>query len=185
MEMTQFLQRFVVCAEDELLALEVLVEVVYPLDNGGSLQQERRVILFMVFQLSRCKLDGVELAVFIHLGEEGPEASGCVGRARGRIRDQSILAVNSGEGHYWFRDELFPEVDEGIHGCLWQRTSFVSGILQGEPEQWCGNDRKVLDVSPEKVAQAYKRSDHFDISWCLGGLDCLELVLAWLDSFWS
>jgi len=36
----------------------------------------------------------------------------------------------------------------------------------------------------EEVAQAHEGSDCLDISWRFGILDCLQLVLAWFDSFW-
>jgi hypothetical protein len=36
MEVAQFLQWLVVCVEDELLALEVLIEVIHPPDRGHS-----------------------------------------------------------------------------------------------------------------------------------------------------
>jgi hypothetical protein len=47
----------------------------------------------MIFQLSWSKGDCIKLAVFVHLSEYGPEASGGVGGARGGIRDKGILAV--------------------------------------------------------------------------------------------
>jgi hypothetical protein len=73
----------------------------------------------VVFELARGKRNGVKFSIFINLGEYGSKASWSVGGARGGIRDQGVLAVQSWKGHDWFGDELFSEVYEGGHGGFW------------------------------------------------------------------
>ncbi len=98
-QMTELLQWLVIRVEDELLALEVLLEVIHTPDSGCGLQQEWGVVLFVIFQLPGCEQNGIELAILVHLSAYCPESSRCVCRARGGVRDQGVLSVDSGKSH--------------------------------------------------------------------------------------
>ena len=50
----------------------------------------------MVLELAGGKRNGVEFAVLVHLGQDGPQASGRLGGAGGGIGDQSVLRSNLG-----------------------------------------------------------------------------------------
>ncbi len=58
-------------------------------------------------------------------------------------------------------------------------------ILPGELEKWCCNDGEVLDVVPEEIAEPHEGSDTLYVIRQSRPLDCLQLGLAWFDSFWS
>jgi hypothetical protein len=60
---------------------------------------------------------------------------------------------------------------------------FVSQIFVSEFKKWTCNDGKVLDVCLEKVTQAHKGTNYFDISGQFGLFDDLKLVFPRLDTF--
>ncbi len=73
----------------------------------------------------------VEFAVLVHLGQNGPQASGRLCGAGGGVGDQGVLAIQFRKRHDWFGDELPPESVEGCLGLLGQRSSLVAGVLPG------------------------------------------------------
>ena len=76
MHLTQFLQRPVVRVEREASALQVGVEMVHRPHGGLHLQEERRVVGLVLLQPPAGVGDGVVTALLVHLGQDGPEASG-------------------------------------------------------------------------------------------------------------
>ncbi len=66
-----------------------------------------------------------------------------------------FLSVH-GKSHQGFGHQLFPKINECIHGWFRQRASFVAGVFPGEFEQQSGNDSKALDVHLEEVAEPHE-----------------------------
>ncbi len=76
MQVTKFLQWFVIRVQDESFALEVLVEEVHPPYSGGSFKYEGRVVHFVILEL----LDEIawkfpSLSTFVRMAPRPPGMS--------------------------------------------------------------------------------------------------------------
>jgi len=73
--MIQFFQWLVIYVENELLSSKAYIKN-FHFPQSSSFQKERWVIFLMVFELSCCQWNGIEISIFVHLCQDAPSPPG-------------------------------------------------------------------------------------------------------------
>ena len=113
-EMRQIGLWLLINLQDERLAAKVLVKRVHPVEGVGHVDEERRVVGLMIFELAGRMRDHVERSLLLDLAQGGAEAPFLVLGRHMRLGNQCKFLVGSREGHYWFQDDSISDEVEGF-----------------------------------------------------------------------